>query len=182
MHAEGDGEAGQDERRQQAGLRRIEEETEYYEEEEEESDCEPEMLMKPAGDSLLFPVLAPPEQFQNCISPSAIYEMSTMTLQTYGSKATHQQSVVEKRAASRNNVASPAYSQDSSITSSSATEKSVRFSDRDHILSTPEPSPHHYADEGSWRRHGDTEKEVKGILKCPDVTSFLLDSEDGTLV
>ena len=38
----------------------------------------------------------------------------------------------------RQSVASPAYSNDSSVMSSStATEKSVRFSDRDYILSTP---------------------------------------------
>ena len=38
----------------------------------------------------------------------------------------------------RLSVASPAYSNDSSVmTSSTATEKSVRFSDRDYILSTP---------------------------------------------
>merc|ERR1719288_428740 len=66
----------------------------------------------------VFPVLAPPEQFQNCLSPSATYE----------------------NPGPRQSVVSPAYSNDSSvITSSTATEKSVRFSDRDYILSTPEP-------------------------------------------
>ena len=45
-------------------------------------------------------------------------------------------------AAGRGGVVSPAYSVDSTVTvstvsSSTATEKSVRFSDRDHILSTP---------------------------------------------
>ena len=40
----------------------------------------------------------------------------------------------------RQSVVSPAYSNDSSVmTSSTATEKSVRFSDRDYILSTPGP-------------------------------------------
>ena len=135
-----------------------------------------------------FPVLAPPEQFQNCLSPSATYESGGM----------------------RPSVASPAYSNDS-VSSSTATEKSVRFSDRDHILSTPEPRPGTAA--AWWRnlekpqnkhRSPETAKlaasqpavKVKSILKpeppypknyvggvaSADVTSFLLDREDGTLV
>jgi hypothetical protein len=109
------------------------------------------------------------------------------------------------------------------MTSSSATEKSVRFSDRDLILSTPEPRlpppPHSAAkatpnDHGRWpfirpylhqgyHSHdsgascsdvssGRTKElgqpKVKSILKtdgfksCPDVTSFMLDNDDGTLV
>ena len=110
----------------------------------------------------------------------------------------------------RPSVASPAYSNDS-VSSSTATEKSVRFSDRDHILSTPEPRPGTAA--AWWRnlekpqnqqhRSPETAKlapspavKVKSILKpeppyqknyvggvaSADVTSFLLDREDGTLV
>ena len=50
--------------------------------------------------------------------------------------------VQSEAAAGRGGVVSPAYSVDSTVTvstvsSSTATEKSVRFSDRDHILSTP---------------------------------------------
>ena len=32
-----------------------------------------------AGRREVFPVLAPPEQFQNCLSPSATYEVRTLT-------------------------------------------------------------------------------------------------------
>jgi hypothetical protein len=108
------------------------------------------------------------------------------------------------------------------MTSSSATEKSVRFSDRDLILSTPEPRPppqhsaatatpsgqgrwpfirpylhHGYHSHDSGAICGDVnsgrtkelgQTKVKSILKtdgfksCPDVTSFMLDNDDGTLV
>lgn len=171
------------------GLKRIEEETDWEEgceTEEEESDDEE---LRAHGKSvkrsseLPFPVLAPPEQFQNCLSPSATYESGGM----------------------RPSVASPAYSNDSvssALTSSTATEKSVRFSDRDHILSTPEPRP-----PAAWWRNlqkpehrlvdsSSSTVKVKSILKpeppypknyvggvaSSDVTSFLLDREDGTLV
>ena len=108
------------------------------------------------------------------------------------------------------------------MTSSTATEKSVRFNDRDFILSTPEPcllrqvgaaGRSHWLGlptdpPGSARPTEDDlpdhlpgpEMKVKSILKSeagyhhpggsaagyqdivPDVTSFLLDREDGTLV
>lgn len=111
----------------------------------------------------------------------------------------------------------------SHLTSSSATEKSVRFSDRDLILSTPEPRPpqparleavtsgglwpfirpyNHQqprqegigvASSGGGRTANDGQvaaascgshqPKVKSILKsCPEVTSFMLDHDDGTLV
>ena len=177
---------------QAAGLNRIDEETDWEEDgcetEEEESDDE-ELLIhrKSVQQAIPFPVLAPPEQFQNCLSPSATYESGGM----------------------RPSVASPAYSNDSvssALSSSTATEKSVRFSDRDHILSTPEPRPGTAA--AWWRnlekpssQHQHREAlvsavKVKSILKpeppypknyvggvgSADVTSFLLDGEDGTLV
>ena len=167
------GEGRREDGRREEGLRRIEEETEY----EDESDCEEEMFIKSPD---IFPVLAPPQEFQNCISPSAIYEMSTMSFTNFGAKNLS----IEKCARSCA-VASPAYSHDSSITSSSATEKSVRFSDRDHILSTPEPRPATLVRSSSCREGVEDCPKVKGILKSdkvPDVTSFMLDSEDGTLV
>lgn len=136
----------------------------------------------------VFPLLAPPEQFQNCLSPSATYETESCP---------------------RLSVASPAYSNDSSVmTSSTATEKSVRFSDRDYILSTPEPgmsSSHLWplrahcsdlvpASPGAGGRPDLHPFKVKSILKSdqqsgrqaaaavPDVTSFFLDKDEGTLV
>ena len=179
-----------------AGLNRIDEETDWEEEdgcetEEEESDDE-ELLIhrKSVQQTIPFPVLAPPEQFQNCLSPSATYESGGM----------------------RPSVASPAYSNDSvssALSSSTATEKSVRFSDRDHILSTPEPRPgtaaawwRNLEKPSSSQQHQHREPalvsavKVKSILKpeppypknyvggvgSADVTSFLLDGEDGTLV
>lgn len=175
-----------------AGLNRIDEETDWEEgceTEEEESDDE-ELLIhrKSVQQAIPFPVLAPPEQFQNCLSPSATYESGGM----------------------RPSVASPAYSNDSvssALSSSTATEKSVRFSDRDHILSTPEPRPGTAAawwrnlEKPSQHQHRSPEAlvsavKVKSILKpeppypknyvggvaSADVTSFLLDREDGTLV
>ena len=143
----GGGEGGQRQQQQEAGgrLNRIDEEEDEDDDEEEEeeeeeeedddgasstsgeaaaddSEAEDEELAagsrahrRNAG-GLLFPVLAPPEQFQNCLSPSATYEGGRVA------------------------VASPAYS-----SSSAATEKSVRFSDRDLILSTPEPQPQRQA-------------------------------------
>ena len=178
---------------QAAGLNRIDEETDWEEDgcetEEEESDDE-ELLIhrKSVQQAIPFPVLAPPEQFQNCLSPSATYESGGM----------------------RPSVASPAYSNDSvssALSSSTATEKSVRFSDRDHILSTPEPRPGTAAawwrnlEKPSQHQHRSPEAlvsavKVKSILKpeppypknyvggvgSADVTSFLLDGEDGTLV
>jgi len=116
------------------------------------------------------------------------------------------------------------FSASSNLTSSSVTEKSVRFSDRDLILSTPEPRPppplaavngrwpfirpyHHHqhphqhcvsgangSDVSNCRTKetmaagGSSQPKVKSILKtdgfksCPDVTSFMLDNDDGTLV
>ena len=192
------------------GLNRIDEETDWEEDgcdtEDEESDDEELLIHRKSVQQVAsaiiissfksslsskqvmpFPVLAPPEQFQNCLSPSATYESGGM----------------------RPSVASPAYSNDS-VSSSTATEKSVRFSDRDHILSTPEPRPGTAA--AWWRnlekpqnqhRSPETAKlaaspavKVKSILKpeppypknyvggvaSADVTSFLLDREDGTLV
>jgi len=174
------------------GLNRIDEETDWEEDgcdtEDEESDDEELLIHRKSVQQVMpFPVLAPPEQFQNCLSPSATYESGGM----------------------RPSVASPAYSNDS-VSSSTATEKSVRFSDRDHILSTPEPRPGTAA--AWWRnlekpqnqhRSPETAKlaaspavKVKSILKpeppypknyvggvaSADVTSFLLDREDGTLV
>ena len=168
----------------------------------------------------MFPVLAPPEQFQNCLSPSATYEV------TYDTQSIRQpQPPTPSQSPGRLSVASPAYSNDSVssiLTSSTATEKSVRFSDRDLILSTPgEPRCHLLliftfdpSEPGvqSWPFRSDqadqparTDKQellpikVKSILKSeqphsknyngggsrstiPDVTSFFLDKEDGTLV
>ena len=169
-------------------LNRIEEETDWEEgceTEEDESDDE-ELRAPQRSSELPYPVLAPPEQFQNCLSPSATYESGGM----------------------RQSVASPAYSNDSvssALSCSTSTEKSVRFSDRDHILSTPEPRPpsawwrnlqkptEHRSEEGAAERHA---VKVKSILKpepaysknyvggvaSSDVASFLLDLEDGTLV
>ena len=139
-----------------------------------------------------FPVLDPPQEFQNCLSPSAIYD-TTFELCSPRSNAIydstfelctprqHYSSYSFEKNVVRASVASPACSHDS-MTSSSATEKSVRFSDRDHILSTPEPQ--------QVAEPRPLAAEVKGILKGPaadvipnlDVTSFMLDSEDGTLV
>merc|ERR1719443_1426428 len=103
------------------GLNKIEEETDWEcgSNDEDSDDEEIKAGTVHTGDAKeVFPVLAPPEQFQNCLSPSATYE----------------------NPGPRQSVVSPAYSNDSSImTSSTATEKSVRFSDRDYILSTPEP-------------------------------------------
>ena len=175
-----------------AGLNRIDEETDWEEgcetEEEESEDEELLIHRKSVQQAIPFPVLAPPEQFQNCLSPSATYESGGM----------------------RPSVASPAYSNDSvssALSSSTATEKSVRFSDRDHILSTPEPRPGTAAawwrnlEKPSQHQHRSPEAlvsavKVKSILKpeppypknyvggvaSSDVTSFLLDREDGTLV
>ena len=174
------------------GLNRIDEETDWEEgceTEEEESDDEELLIHRKSVQQVIpFPVLAPPEQFQNCLSPSATYESGGM----------------------RPSVASPAYSNDSvssALSSSTATEKSVRFSDRDHILSTPEPRPGTAAawwrnlEKPSQHQHRSPEAlvsavKVKSILKpeppypknyvggvaSADVTSFLLDREDGTLV
>jgi len=183
------------------GLNRIEEETDWEEgcesEEDEESDDE-ELRVHGhcvSGGDLPFPVLAPPEQFQNCLSPSATYESGCMRVA----------------------VASPAYSNSndsvsSALSSSTATEKSVRFSDRDQILSTPEPRQSgpawlpqvHRAESHRSLEAGHGGVRVKSILKpehqtCTknyvggvaprgvggqqhEVTSFLLDTEDGTLV
>ena len=145
--------------------------------------------------SASFPVLAPPEQFQNCISPSAMYEDDHFTTPgrtfallapSYHHGAGDGGLMNSKAGMLRAGVASPAYSQDSTST---GTEKSVRFSDRDHILSTPEPRPPPpggYSLEVGGNHEGG--EVVKGILKAeatvkvPDVTSFILDSEDGTLV
>jgi len=158
-----------------------------------------------------FPVLAPPEQFQNCLSPSAQYETGDIVSHYNCSSTSQSRSQFE---ANTRGVASPAYSHtddsiSSAMTSSTTnTEKSVRFSNRDLILSTPEPRPptHSFCwpsgtnisgicpDRGrSEAMHGSSIK-VKSILKTepfnskiggsnvPDVTSFLLDNEDGTLV
>lgn len=175
------------------GLNKIEEETDWEcgsggsndeDSDDEEIKAGTERIQRQqqqqAGRREVFPVLAPPEQFQNCLSPSATYE--------------------SEAAAGRGGVVSPAYSVDSTVTvstvsSSTATEKSVRFSDRDHILSTPEPS--------CWPPHPSASPpvcppsaRVKSILKpeqspglykgspasIPDVTSFFLDKDEGTLV
>jgi len=165
-------------------LNRIEEETDWEDSNDESDDEEIKAGTQrmEQDQKEMFPVLAPPEQFQNCLSPSATYE-----------------------GPGRMSVASPAYSNDSvssTMTSSTATEKSVRFSDRDLILSTPEPrGPACWpfrSDLPEQPRHDKPELltiKVKSILKSepypknygggpaiPDVTSFLLDREDGTLV
>jgi len=168
-----------------SSLNKIEEETDWEEgcsEEEEESD--EEELRSHRTSAPPFPVLAPPEQFQNCLSPSATYESGGM----------------------RPSVASPAYSNDSvssALSSSTATEKSVRFSDRDHILSTPEPAPapawwrniQNKSSEQRTENPATSAVKVKSILKVEagyprgssqggpsGVDSFLLDMDDGTLV
>lgn len=174
------------------GLRRIVEESEYEVEEEEEGDEESENEEKEFvrfedSDKLeLFPVLDPPQEFQNCLSPSAIYDMTSGYESAQVRYMENRFPLNYEKPVIRASVASPAYSQDSmssQMTSSSATEKSVRFSDRDYILSTPEPQP--YSREGG-RDSSESGSRVKGILKCdgrvPDVTSFMLDNEDGTLV
>jgi len=164
------------------------------------------------GSNETFPVLAPPEQFQNCLSPSAQYDnVCGGDMSQYHKSNTHLRAQYDATPR-MGGVQSPAYSHtddsiSSNMTSSTAgTEKSVRFSNRDMILSTPEPKPasHHM----SWpsgstpNRTEGYEKDiflypaikVKSILKSetpytkynspivPDVTSFLLDKEDGTLV
>ena len=177
----------------------------------------------------MFPVLAPPEQFQNCLSPSATYEV-----RSDGSLLQQRLRIsrIFSQSPGRLSVASPAYSNDSvssMMSSSTTTEKSVRFSDRDLILSTPgklsprlHPSisiyilfaPLEPGGAPSWPfrseqsdhpvrtdRHELLPIKVKSILKSeqpsvysknyngggsrstiPDVTSFFLDKEDGTLV
>ena len=188
--------------------------------------------LRPAGGTdsgrEVFPVLAPPEQFQNCLSPSATYEVrSDQSL-----SPSETSDLIFSQSPGRLSVASPAYSNDSvssMMSSSTTTEKSVRFSDRDLILSTPGnlPAPprlspilylHFICTEPggapSWPfrsdqsdhpvrtdRHELLPIKVKSILKSeqpsvysknyngggsrstiPDVTSFFLDKEDGTLV
>ena len=98
--------------------------------------------LRPAGGPVcareVFPVLAPPEQFQNCLSPSATYEVRID--ESFPPSRRPQIYPIFSQSPGRLSVASPAYSNDSVssiLTSSTATEKSVRFSDRDLILSTP---------------------------------------------
>ena len=170
------------------GLRRIVEESEYEDEDESENEeiLHESVRFEETEKYELFPVLAPPQEFQNCLSPSAIYDMTSGYDTSRSSRYVDNSFPISyEKSVIRASVASPAYSQDSmssQMTSSSATEKSVRFSDRDYILSTPEPQPisRHCGDTGDYVGR------VKGILKSegrvPDVTSFMLDNEDGTLV
>jgi hypothetical protein len=92
---------------QRGTLNKIEEETDWEREEEEEGgegelpeeeegeqeEESEEEEMRTGGvkgyatDHFPFPVLAPPEEFQNCLSPSAMYEVSLSTYQQQGTSS-----------------------------------------------------------------------------------------------
>ncbi len=91
---------------QRGTLHKIEEETDWEREEEEGGEGElqeeeegeqeeesEEEEMRTGGvkgyatDPFPFPVLAPPEEFQNCLSPSAMYEVSLSTYQQRGTSS-----------------------------------------------------------------------------------------------
>lgn len=191
-------------------------ETDDYDDDDSEC-CDEEikarLTQRRMGGEETFPVLAPPEQFQNCLSPSAQYESRGVVSQYHCNKNSQSRSQYEG-STRMGGVASPAYSHtddsvSSAMTSSTTgTEKSVRFSNRDLILSTPEPRPPTHSFcwpsgsniSSSRPNRGRSEElhssaiKVKSILKSephytkssvtnvPDVTSFNLDKEDGTLV
>ncbi len=100
---------------QRGTLNKIEEETDWEREEEEgelpeeeegeqEEESEEEEMRTGgvkgyATDPFPFPVLAPPEEFQNCLSPSAMYEVSLSTYQQRG-KTSPKDVVVRHRSTS----------------------------------------------------------------------------------
>lgn len=121
-------------------LNKIEEETDWEEEEdgEEEDDDEEEMREGVHhvgyGDPFPFPVLAPPEEFQNCLSPSAMYDVS---LSTYHQQRTSPNSVtVRHRSTSSTAPLTSSASSSLGYSSSSAS----RTSDKESASSRREVS------------------------------------------
>ena len=111
----------------------MEQEPEEESEDDDEEEEEEEMRMQRNEEPFPFPVLAPPEEFQNCLSPSAMYDVSMSTYHHHQQRrtttTTPPNGVVARHVASeptmrttggggcgnlvRSTVSSPAYSQDS---------------------------------------------------------------------